>query len=140
MAEVSQQFSKLNTQIKQIEGQLDENAKTQHHIIDYKKTRDVYEAYRKAGYSKKFLSEHESDIIKHKAAKKFFDDRGMKKWPTIKILRAEFDELVAKKRTLNAERKKVEKEVRELQMAQYFVDRAYGDAAKTEKERRTVQR
>ena len=112
----------------------------QQHIIDYKKTRDVYMAYHKAGYSKKFLSEHESDIIKHKAAKKFFDDRGMKKWPTIKILRAEFDELVAKKRTLNAERKKVEKEVRELQMAQYFVDRAYGDAEKTEKERRAVQR
>ena len=64
----------------------------------------------------------------------------MKKWPTIKILRAEFDELVAKKRTLNAERKKVEKEVRELQMAQYFVDRAYGDAEKTEKGRKTVLR
>lgn len=125
VAEVSQQFSKLNSQIKQIEGQLDENAKMQQHIIDYKKTRDVYMAYHKAGYSKKFLSEHESDIIKHKAAKKFFDDRGMTKWPKIKKLRADFDELVAKKRTLNAERKKVEKEVRELQMAQYFVDRAY---------------
>ena len=140
VAEVSQQFSKLNSQIKQIEGQLDENAKMQQHIIDYKKTRDVYMAYHKAGYSKKFLSEHESDIIKHKAAKKFFDDRGMTKWPKIKKLRADFDELVAKKRTLNAERKKVEKEVRELQMAQYFVDRAYGDAEKTEKERKTVQR
>lgn len=140
VAEVSQQFSKLNSQIKQIEGQLDENAKMQQHIIDYKKTRDVYMAYHKAGYSKKFLSEHESDIIKHKAAKKFFDDRGMKKWPKIKKLRADFDELVAKKRTLNAERKKVEKEVRELQMAQYFVDRAYGDAEKTEKERKTVLR
>ena len=110
------------------------------HIIDYKKTRDVYMAYHKAGYSKKFLSEHESDIIKHKAAKKFFDDRGMTKWPKIKKLRADFDELVAKKRTLNAERKKIEKEVRELQMAQYFVDRAYGDAEKTEKERKTVLR
>lgn len=140
VAEVSLQFSKLNSQIKQIEGQLDENAKMQQHIIDYKKTRDVYMAYHKAGYSKKFLSEHESDIIKHKAAKKFFDDRGMTKWPKIKKLRADFHELVAKKRTLNAERKKVEKEVRELQMAQYFVDRAYGDAEKTEKERKTVLR
>ena len=74
------------------------------------------------------------------AAKKFFDDRGMTTRPKIKKLRAEFDDLVTKKRSLNAERKKVEKEVRELQMAQYFVDRAYGDAEKTEKERRTVQR
>ena len=140
MDEVSQRFNTLTSQIKQIEGQLDENSKMQQHIINFKKTRDVYVAYHKAGYSKKFLSEHESDIIKHKAAKKFFDDRGMKKWPKIKKLRADFDELVAKKRALNAERKKIEKEVRELQMAQYFVDRAYGDAEKTEKERRTVQR
>ena len=138
--EVSQRFSTLTSQIKQIEGQLDENSKMQQHIINFKKTRDVYAAYHKAGYSKKFLSEHESDIIKHKAAKKFFDDRGMKKWPKIKKLRADFDELVAKKRALNSERKKIEKEVRELQMAQYFVDRAYGDADKTEKERKTVQR
>ena len=96
VAEVSQQFSELNSQIKQIEGQLDENAKMQQHIIDYKKTREVYMAYHKAGYSKKFLSDHESDIIKHKAAKKFFDDRGMTKWPKIKKLRADFDGLVAK--------------------------------------------
>ena len=116
------------------------DGKMQQHIINFKKTHDVYKAYQKAGYSKKFLLEHESDIIKHKAAKKFFDDRGMAKWPKIKKLRADFDELVAKKRTLNAERKKVEKEVRELQMAQYFVDRAYGDAEKTEKERKTVLR
>ena len=30
------------------------------HIINYAKTRDVYAGYRKAGYSKKFLAEHEA--------------------------------------------------------------------------------
>ena len=64
----------------------------------------------------------------------------MTKWPKIKKLRADFGELVAKKGTLNAKRKKVEKEVRALQMAQHCIDRAYGDAEKTQKERRTVQR
>ena len=29
-----------------------------------------YAAYRKAGYSKNFLAEHEADILLHKAAKK----------------------------------------------------------------------
>ena len=46
----------------------------------------------------------------------------------------------SQKANTKCERKKVEKEVRELQMAQYFVDRAYGDAEKTEKERKTVLR
>ena len=41
-------------------------------IINYAKTRDTYVAYRKAGYSKKFLSEHESDITLHKAAKHYY--------------------------------------------------------------------
>lgn len=139
--EVSQRYSKLKSQIKGIEGQLDENQQMQKHIIDYKKTRDVYVAYKKAGYSKKFLSEHESDIIKHKAAKKFFDERGMTKWPTIKNLRAEFDDLLAKKRSLYSEYRKVDKEVRELQKTQYYVDRVLGDdAVSTEKERQAEQR
>ena len=42
-----------------------EIAVTRTRIINYAKTRDTYVAYRKAGYSKKFLSEHESDITLH---------------------------------------------------------------------------
>ena len=60
------------------------------HIINYSKTRDVYVAYRKAGYSKKFKAEHESDILLHQAAKKFFDGSGLKKLPTVKSLQAEY--------------------------------------------------
>lgn len=141
VADVSQRYSKLKGQIKQIEDQLTENQETQKHIINYKKTRDVYVAYRKAGYSKKFLSEHESDIIIHRAAKKFFDERGMTKWPTIKKLREEFATLVSKKKALYSEYPKVEKEMRELQKAQYYVDRVLGDdAVSTKKERQAEQR
>ncbi len=32
-----------------------------------------------AGYSKNFLAEHEADILLHKAAKKAFDELGLKK-------------------------------------------------------------
>ena len=55
----------------------------------------VYVAYRKAGYSKKFLSEHESDITLHKAAKQYFDAQGVKKLPTVKRLNAEHAALIA---------------------------------------------
>ena len=39
------------------------------HIVNYAKTRDVYAAYRKAGYSKKFREAHREEIELHKAAK-----------------------------------------------------------------------
>ena len=46
-------------------------------------------------YSKAFLSEHEGDIILHKAAKKAFDDLGLKKLTTVKSLNEEFSVLLA---------------------------------------------
>ena len=48
------------------------------HIVNYAKTREVYVAYRKAGYSKKFREEHEEEILLHQAAKKAFDEMGVK--------------------------------------------------------------
>ena len=58
------------------------------HIINYAKTRDTYVAYRKAGYSKKFREEHEEELLLHQAAKKAFDDMGVKKLPKVKELQA----------------------------------------------------
>ena len=49
------------------------------HIVNYAKTREVYVAYRKAGYSKKFREEHEEEILLHQAAKNAFDEMGVKK-------------------------------------------------------------
>ena len=83
-------------------------------IINYSKTRDVYVAYRKSGYSKKFLEEHEDDIIIHKAAKKAFDELGLKKLPTVKSLQVEFAEKLAEKKEAYAELKKVRDELRDL--------------------------
>ena len=84
------------------------------HIVNYSKTRDIYVAYRKAGYSKKFLQEHEPDIIIHKAAKKAFDELGVKKLPTVKSLQVEFADLLSEKKSAYAEQKKLREELREL--------------------------
>lgn len=45
----------------------------QTHINNYAKTRTVYEAYRKAGYSKDFFEDHREALLLHKAAKQAFD-------------------------------------------------------------------
>ena len=58
------------------------------------RTRAVYIEYRKAGYSKKFRAEHETDILIHQVAKKYFDSLGVEKLPTIKALREEYAEVL----------------------------------------------
>ena len=62
------------------------------------KTRDVYAAYRKAGYSKTFLEAHREEITLHKAAKAAFDESNLKTLPKVKELDAEFAELLTQKK------------------------------------------
>ena len=93
------------------------------HIVGYAKTRDTYVAYRKAGYSKKFLVEHESEITIHKAAKNYFDGLGFKKLPTIKALNTEYAELLAEKKAAYADYRKAREEMKELLTAKANIDR-----------------
>ena len=86
------------------------------HIINYAKTRDIYTAYRKAGYSKKYYDAHESDIIIHKAAKKAFDELALKKLPTVKSLQAEYSDLLVQKKLDYAALAKAREEARQLQI------------------------
>ena len=96
------------------------------HIINYAKTRETYVNYRKAGYSNKFLAEHEADILLHKAAKKYFDEAGIQKLPSVKALNVEYAELLAKKKEAYAEYRRVREEMRELLVVKANVDRILG--------------
>ena len=96
------------------------------HIINYSKTREVYVAYRKAGYSKNFLAEHEADILLHKAAKKAFDELGLKKIPTVKSLQAEYAQLLEEKKQAYGEFRQARDEMRELLTVKANVDRLLG--------------
>ena len=118
--------NELSAQIKAAEKRMAEIAVLRTHIINYAKTRDVYVAYRKAGYSKKFLAEHEADILLHKAAKKAFDEMGVKKLPTVKGLQAEYAELLSEKKKSYAEYRRSREEMRELLTAKANVDRLLG--------------
>jgi hypothetical protein len=72
-AELSAKEKELSAKITEAQNRIAEINVLKTHIVNYSKTRDVYVAYRKSGYSKKYLEEHEADIIIHKAAKKAFD-------------------------------------------------------------------
>ena len=82
--------------------------------LNYSKTRETYILYRKSGYSKRFLEEHKEAVLIHKAAKKAFDDLGIKKLPAVKDLQAEWVELQKHKRELYDQYRNVRAEMREL--------------------------
>ena len=119
-------FHELSSKIKAAEARMSEIAELKTQIINYSKTREVYAAYRKAGYSKKFLAEHEREILLHKAAKKAFDELGLKKLPTVKSLQAEYAELLAEKKRAYSEYRAARDEMQNLQMARANVARIMG--------------
>lgn len=80
-------------------------------------------AYRKAGYSRKFLAEHESQIALHKAAKKYFDEQGIQKMPSVKSLNTEYAVLMSEKKATYAEYRKVREDMKELLTAKVNIDR-----------------
>ena len=125
-AAASDRFHELSEKIKGAETRTKEIAVLREHIRNYIKTRDTYVAYRKAGYSKNFLAEHESEIALHKAAKKKFDELGVKKLPTLKSLDAEYARLLAEKKALFPEYRKAREEMKELLTAKSNFDRLLG--------------
>ena len=141
----SARFSELSDKIKVAEKRMAEVAVMQKQIINYAKTRETYVAYRKAGCSKKFFAEHESEITLHKAAKKYFDEQGVTKLPTVKSLQAEYAALIAEKKALYPEYRKAREDMKELLIAKANIDRFLGkendlNIPDAEKEKETEQR
>ena len=120
---VAENHNMLSEKIKDTEKRMSEIKILKTSIINYSKTRDVYIAYRKSGYSKKFLAENESDILLHKVAKKTFDEIGLKKLPTIKKLQSEYSALIEEKKKLYSEYRQVRDEMRQILTAKANIDR-----------------
>lgn len=126
-AATTARFNTLSAQIKAAETRMAEIGNLKAHIVNYSKTRDVYTAYRKAGYSKKFYEANAGDILLHKAAKAAFDTLPGKKIPTIKTLQAEYQTLLSEKKKAWAEYVPARKEMRDLVMAKANITRLLGD-------------
>ena len=120
-------FHELQETIRAADSRLAEISELRTQIIHYAKTREVYVAYRKAGYSKKFRTEHEADILLHQAAKEFFDKLGLKKLPKVNDLNAEYAELLKRKKAAYPEYRKAREEMQQLLRAQKNIERFFAD-------------
>lgn len=107
-------FNTLTAQVKAAETRMTEVAVLKTHIINYAKTKKVFDGYKNARYSKKYLAEHEADIIIHRASKKAFNNLGLKKLPTVKALSCEYGKLLAEKKEAYAQLHDAQEQMREL--------------------------
>ena len=119
-------FHALSSEIKTCEARLKEIGTLKKAITDYSKTRDTYEAYRKAGYSKKFFEDHREEITIHKAAKKIFDELPAKKIPKIKELSEEYSKVLSRKKSAYKEYREAKKEMQNYTIAQKNVSMLLG--------------
>ena len=126
-AAATERYHAMGDSIKAAEARLTQIAVLKTHIINYAKTREVYAAYRKAGYSKAFLETHREEITLHKAAKAAFDEAGLQKLPKVKELDAEFSELLTKKKAAYPDYRKARNEMQELVRAQKNVERFFAE-------------
>ena len=104
----------LSAQLDTMQTRLTEIAMLKQHIINYSRTRQVFQEYKAAGYSKKFLKEHQQEIEDHRAAKRVFNELGLKKLPTVKSLNEEYSQVLAAKKSVYAQLRTAEAERREL--------------------------
>ena len=125
-ADVTKKYHELSDKIKSAEARTKEIGEMKAQIIAYMRTHEVYDCYRKSGYSRTYYTEHEGEILKHKAAQKAFDEWNLKKLPTLKNLNAEYMDLVKQKKTLYAEYSAVRSEMRELLIHKSNVERILG--------------
>lgn len=116
----------LQVTIRETEKRMAELHALKGHIINYVKTREVYVAYRMAGYSKKFVAEHEQEIRLHQAAKEAFSALGTQKIPKVKAIQAEYDALREKKKQAYAAYHQAQDEMRQLLTVRANVERILG--------------
>lgn len=131
-------FAELSQTIKDAEKRIAEIAVLKTHIINYSKTKDVYVAYRKAGYSKLFFEAHREEILLHKAAKEAFGqlEGGI---PKLKDLNQEYSELLKKKKDAYAEYRRIKEENKEFQMAKHNLERFLNQQEEERKQKEKQQ-
>ena len=103
-----------------------DKAQMKMHIISYAKTRDIYAAYKKTGFSERFREQHREEIEKHESAKAAFDALGGQKIPKVAELAKEYAALLVEKKECYEEYKAARKEMIEYGTVKQNVDKILG--------------
>jgi hypothetical protein len=125
--EAADRFHVLSDQIKSIEGAMSANAELKAAIVDYAKTRTVFNGYKATKYSKKYLAEHEGEIALYRAAQDTFRRvLSGAKLPKMDALKAEYQKLAVEKRATYKEYRTVRKDMQDVIIVRANIDHLLG--------------
>lgn len=96
-------------------------------VVDYAKTRPVFDGYKAARYSKKYLAEHKAELATYRAARAAMSELlGGEKLPKMDILKKQRRELAEKKKALYAEYRAAQRDMREAVAVKANIDHLLG--------------
>ncbi len=103
------------------------NAALKAAIVDYAKTRPIFNEYKAKKYSNKYLAEHEAEIAAYRAAQRTM--KGLlqgEKLPRMEALKTEWKHLSAAKKSDYAEYRAAQKELRDVVTVKSNIDHLLG--------------
>lgn len=125
--QAADRFHTLSDSIKSTETAMHTNTELKVAVVDYAKTRPVFEGYKAAKYSRKYLVEHEADIAAYRAARATMDRLlNGSKLPKIDTLKVEFQQLAADKKKAYREYREVKKDMQEIITVKSNIDHLLG--------------
>lgn len=119
---ISESFNNISDEIKDREKRMYDINQLKKHIINYLKTKDIYNAYKQKNFSIKFYEEHKEELIINKSSKEFFDKYNIKKLPSIKSLQCKYMELLYENKKAYKQYHKLKKEMKELLIIKSNID------------------
>ena len=92
-------------------------------VVQYAKTRPVFDGYKASRYSRKYLAQHEAELADYRAAKAAMNELlDGEKLPKMDALKKKRRELVEQKKALSARYRAAQKEMREIVTAKGNID------------------
>lgn len=120
-------FHDLADRIKAVEARLHDNAELKGATVDYAKTRAVFDGYKAAKYSRKYLAQHEAEIATHRAARAAMNAiLDGAKLPRMDKLKEDGRKLQAEKKELYADYRAARQEMREAVAVKANIDTLLG--------------
>ena len=123
----SARFHALADQLRQTEPDLTHTSELMGAVVQYAKTRPVFDGYKAAKYSKKYLTAHEAELADYRAAKAALTDLlGGVKLPRMSDLKEKRRTLAAQKKALYADYREAQQRMREAVAVKANIDHLLG--------------
>ncbi len=119
---ITTEFAEISKNIKDAEQRMTEIAILQKYIVQFAKTKQTYNEYKKSGYNAKFKEKNIEEILLHQAAKNYFIELNLEKLPKMKDLKVEYAELLTKKKKDYVKYNSVRSEMQEVLNAKKNVE------------------